>query len=143
MTVNRTCPEPLTLQAFKFSTLAPQAAQNSGASYLIEQPSAGEPPIALDGAQRDVLEVDLQGLSSFFGREPAKKAKFNYLRLPRIFGSETAEGHIDQRISELPPSSRSQPESGRTFPLPRLAALRLRAWSTRMLRIMRAEMPKN
>src|ERR1700693_5164822 len=59
-----------------------QAAQNSGASYFIEQPSAGEPPIPLDGAQRGVFEVNLHGLGSFFDREPAKEAEFNYLRLP-------------------------------------------------------------
>jgi len=41
--------------------------------------------------------VDLQGLGSFFGREPAEEAEFNYLRLPRVFGSET--GHWVEHIA--------------------------------------------
>src|SRR5271165_1574137 len=47
--------------------------------------------------QRWVFEVDLQGLGSFFGREPAEEAEFNYLRLPRVFGSET--GHWVEHIA--------------------------------------------
>ena len=69
----------------------------SPASYFIEQPGASEPPIPLDGARRGVFEVKLDGFCSFFDRKPPEEAEFNYLRLPRVLGSETAESHIDQK----------------------------------------------
>ena len=68
-----------------------------GASISLSNQARANRRIPLNSAQRGVFEVDLQGLRSFFEREPAEKSELDYLRLPWVFGCETAEGHIDQK----------------------------------------------
>jgi len=108
-----------------------------GAGKLAEQPGSGQSPVPRHG-----LYGNLEHLGGFLERKAAKLAEFHHSRFARIHCGERGKSVVPTSTPRaLLPSSASSSGSC-ACPPPRLASRRLRAWSTRIRRIIWAQRAK-